>query len=65
MSSLTPEEVQARVDLAREINASTPADTIVGAVARLFDLDAVPGVDDEFTFPARRRRRVRAFSADR
>src|SRR3546814_17499168 len=51
--SLTPEELQARLDLAREINSSTPADKIVGAVARLFDLDAVPGVDDEFTFPAR------------
>jgi len=51
--SLTPEEMQARIDLAREINASTPADKVVGAVARLFDLDAVPGVDDEFTFPAR------------
>src|SRR3546814_18126693 len=51
--SLTPEELQARLDLAREINSSTPADKVVGAVARLFDLDAVPGVDDEFTFPAR------------
>src|SRR3546814_3489744 len=51
--SLTPQELQARLDLAREINSSTPADKVVGAVARLFDLDAVPGVDDEFTFPAR------------
>src|SRR3546814_14819938 len=40
--------LQARLDLAREINSSTPADKVVGAVARLFDLDAVPGVDDEF-----------------
>src|SRR3546814_10923988 len=51
--SLTPQELQALLDLAREINSSTPADKVVGAVARLFDLDAVPGVDDEFTFPAR------------
>src|SRR3546814_15131164 len=51
--SLTPQELQARLDLAREINSSTPADKVVGALARLFDLDAVPGVDDEFTFPAR------------
>src|SRR3546814_1109939 len=51
--SLTPEELQARLDLALEINSSTPADKIVGAVARLCALDAVPGVDDEFTFPAR------------
>ena len=42
--SLSPEEMQARIELAREINASTPADKVVGAVARLFDLDAVPGV---------------------
>src|SRR3546814_13754141 len=53
LMSLTPEELQARLDLAREINSSTPADKIDGAVASLIDLDAVPGVDDEFTFPAR------------
>ena len=52
MNSLSAEEIQARVARAREINARVPAEKVVGAVARLFDLDPVPGVDDEFTFPA-------------
>ena len=50
--SLSPAEIQARIDRAREINASVPAEKVVRAVARLFDLDPVPGVEDEFTFPA-------------
>ena len=53
MNPLSSEEIQARVARAREINASVPAEKVVRAVERLFDLDAVPGVEDEFTFPAR------------
>ncbi|MGH6650944.1 MAG: acyl-CoA thioesterase [Sphingopyxis sp.] len=50
--SLTPDAIQARIDRARAINASVDVGEVVAAVARLFDLDAVSGVDDEFTFPA-------------
>lgn len=50
--SLSQDEIQARIDHAREINASVSAEKVVAAVARLFDLDPVPGVEDEFTFPA-------------
>ena len=50
--SLAPAEIQARVDRAREINASIDVAQVVGSVARLFELDPVPGVEDEFTFPA-------------
>src|SRR3546814_20889465 len=52
MTSLSPAEIQARIDRAREINAGVDAAKVVGAVARLFDLDPVPGLPDEFTFPA-------------
>lgn len=52
MTSLSPAEIQARIDRAREINASVDAAKVVGAVARLFDLDPVPGLEDEFTYPA-------------
>jgi len=52
MTNLSPAEIQARIDRAREINASVDAAKVVGAVARLFDLDPVPGLPDEFTFPA-------------
>ena len=52
MTNLSPAEIQARIDRAREINASVDAAQVVGAVARLFDLDPVPGLPDEFTFPA-------------
>ncbi|HEX7931250.1 MAG TPA: acyl-CoA thioesterase II, partial [Sphingomicrobium sp.] len=34
------------------MNASVDASRVVGAVARLFELDRVPGLEDEFTFPA-------------
>ena len=50
--SLTPAQIQARVARAREIHDSVPAEKVVRAVAKLFDLDPVPGVEDEFTFPA-------------
>jgi acyl-CoA thioesterase-2 len=50
--SLTPDAIQARMARARAIHEDVAADKVVGAVARLFDLDPVPGVDDEFTFPA-------------
>ena len=50
--SLSQDEIQARVARAREINAGVSAEKVVAAVARLFDLDPVPGVEDEFTFPA-------------
>lgn len=50
--SLSEQEIQARIDRAREINARVSAETVVAAVARLFDLEPVPGVEDEFTFPA-------------
>lgn len=52
VTSLSPSELQARIARAREINAGVSAETVVGAVMRLFDLDPVPGVEDEFTFPA-------------
>src|SRR3546814_10360774 len=52
MTSLSPAEIHARIDRAREINAGVDAAKVVGAVARLFDLDPVPGLPDEFTFPA-------------
>lgn len=52
MTTLSPEEIQARITRAREINARVSAEKVVGAVARLFDLNPVPGVEDEFTFPA-------------
>ena len=52
MNPLSSAEIQARIARAREINASVPAEKVVRAVARLFDLDPVPGVEDEFTFPA-------------
>lgn len=50
--SLSEQEIQARLDRAREINSRSSAETVVAAVARLFDLEPVPGVEDEFTFPA-------------
>ena len=50
--SLSQDEIQARVARAREINAGVSAEKVVAAVARLFDLDPVPGVEDEFTYPA-------------
>lgn len=50
--SLSQDEIQARVARAREINAGVAAEKVVAAVARLFDLDPVPGVEDEFTYPA-------------
>jgi acyl-CoA thioesterase-2 len=52
MTTLTPAEIEARVARARAINAGVPAETVVRAVARLFELDPVPGVEEEFTFPA-------------
>ncbi len=50
--SLSPAEIQARIARAQEINASVDVAKVVGAVARLFTLDPVPGLEDEFTFPA-------------
>src|SRR3546814_4330091 len=52
MNSLSPAVIQARIDRAREINAKVSAEAVVADVARLFELDPVPGVEDEFTFPA-------------
>nr|WP_184099708.1 acyl-CoA thioesterase II [Sphingopyxis panaciterrulae] len=52
MNSLSPTVIQARIDRAREINAKVPAEAVVADVARLFELDPVPGVEDEFVFPA-------------
>ncbi|MDZ4367426.1 MAG: thioesterase family protein [Afipia sp.] len=49
--TLTPDEIQARIERAREINASIDATKVVGAVARLFDLSPADE-PDEFTFPA-------------
>jgi acyl-CoA thioesterase-2 len=50
--SLTPDEIQARVDRAREIQSAFSPEKVVAAVTRLFDLERVPGLEDEFTFPA-------------
>jgi acyl-CoA thioesterase-2 len=52
MTTLSSAEIQARIDRARAINDGIPAETVVATVARLFDLDPVPGLADEFTFPA-------------
>src|SRR3546814_16103691 len=52
MNSLSPTVIQARIDRAREINAKVSAEAVVADVARLFELDPVPGVEDEFVFPA-------------
>ncbi|WP_052071753.1 acyl-CoA thioesterase [Sphingopyxis sp. MWB1] len=52
MNSLSPADIEARIARAREINARVTPEKVVAAVARLFDLDPVPGVEDEFTFPA-------------
>ena len=49
--TLTPDEIQARIELARQVNASVDASEVVGAVARLFDLSPADE-PDEFTFPA-------------
>lgn len=50
--SLTPAEIQARIDRAREIQAAYTPEKVVAKVTRLFDLDPVSGLEDEFTFPA-------------
>lgn len=51
MSSLTPNQIAARIERARAINERVDADKVVAAVSRLFDLD--PGeAEDEFSFPA-------------
>jgi len=50
-NKLTPNQIQARIERAREINASVDAAKVVSAVARLFDL-APADEPDEFTFPA-------------
>lgn len=51
MSSLTPAEIQARIDRARHIQSTFSPEKVVSAVTRLFDL--VPADEpDEFTFPA-------------
>lgn len=53
MTALSPEQIEARLAMAREIRAKVSADAVVRAVERLFDLSPVPGSDiDEFTFPA-------------
>ena len=51
-NSLTSTEIQARVDRAREIQSAFSPEKVVAAVTRLFDLERVPGLEDEFTFPA-------------
>ena len=49
--SLTPAEIQARIDRAREIQSTFSPEKVVGAVTRLFDL--VPAEEpDEYSFPA-------------
>ena len=50
--SLSPDEVQARIDRVREIQSAFSPEKVVAAVTRLFELDRVPGLEDEFTFPA-------------
>lgn len=51
MTILSPDQIQDRIERAREIHASVDAAKVVGAVARLFDL--IPADEpDEFTFPA-------------
>ncbi|WP_432767809.1 MAG: acyl-CoA thioesterase II [Sphingopyxis sp.] len=49
--SLTPAEIQARIERARAINDSMDPGKVVAAVSRLFDLEPAEA-DDEFTFPA-------------
>ena len=49
--SLTPAEIQARIDRARHIQSTFSPEKVVGAVTRLFDL-APADEPDEFTFPA-------------
>jgi acyl-CoA thioesterase-2 len=51
VTTLSPEATQARIANARSINDSVDAEKVVGAVARLFDLEPA-GAADEFTFPA-------------
>ncbi|MCM3420522.1 acyl-CoA thioesterase [Sphingopyxis alaskensis] len=50
--SLTPAAIQARIERARKIQAAVPPEKVVAAVTRLFDLEPVAGLEDEFTFPA-------------
>nr|WP_245798688.1 acyl-CoA thioesterase domain-containing protein [Sphingopyxis flava] len=52
MTSLSPAEIEARMARARAINAKVSAEAVVQDVARLFTLEPVPGVEDEFVFPA-------------
>ena len=51
MTELSSKAVEARIARARAINDSVDPAKVVGAVARLFDLDPA-GEPDEFTFPA-------------
>lgn len=51
MGELSPQEIQDRIARARAINDSVAVEKVVGAVARLFDLEPA-GPKDEFSFPA-------------
>jgi acyl-CoA thioesterase II len=52
MTSPAPDPIAERIAMARAIRAKASPEKVVGAVARLFALDAA-GVTDEFVFPAR------------